>query len=133
MYEPNDLWNVLSYSSPFSLSLLATSLDVPLASLYSPVVILKVHILFQNTEERKVGVYVRAHPTIELLEDRLYLGKRSPLVTLVETKMFDFAFSQKSDFHQSKICRREIVIIFQNFVQIFREILAFSRGKNWKR
>jgi len=80
-----------------------------------------------------VGVYVRAHPTIELLEDRLYLGKRSPLVTLVETKMFDFAFSQKSDFHQSKICRREIVIIFQNFVQIFREILAFSRGKNWKR
>jgi hypothetical protein len=31
--------------------------------------------MFQNTEERKVGVYVRAHPTIELLEDRLYLGK----------------------------------------------------------
>jgi hypothetical protein len=74
---------------------------------YSPVKILKVHILFQNTEERKVGVYVRAHPTIELLEDRLYLGKRSPLlVTRVKTKMFDFAFSQKSDFHQSKICRR---------------------------
>ncbi len=42
-----------------------------------------------------MGVYVRAHPTIELLEDRLYLGKRSPLVTRVETKMFNFAFSQK--------------------------------------
>jgi hypothetical protein len=54
-----------------------------------------------------VGVYVRAHPTIELLEDRLYLGKRSPLVTRVETKTFDFAFSQKPEFHQSKICRRE--------------------------
>ncbi len=54
-----------------------------------------------------MGVYVRAHPTIELLEDRLYLGKRSPLVTRVETKMFHFAFSLKSDFHQSKICRRE--------------------------
>ncbi len=64
-------------------------------------------ILFQNTEERKVGVYVRAHPTIELLEDRLYLGKISPLVTRVETKVFHLAFSQKSDFHQSKFCRRE--------------------------
>jgi hypothetical protein len=85
-------------------------------SLHSRVVILNVHILFQNTEERKVGVYVRAHPTIELLEDRLYLGKRNPLVTMVETKVFNLAFSQKSsEFHQSKICRRENCNYFAKF------------------
>ena len=27
----------------------------------------------QRTEERKVAIAVRAHPTIELLEDRLYV------------------------------------------------------------
>ena len=30
------------------------------------------HLLFQNTEERTIGVGVRAHNQIELLEDRLY-------------------------------------------------------------
>ncbi len=30
-------------------------------------------IVSQRTEERKVAIAVRAHPTIELLEDRLYV------------------------------------------------------------
>jgi hypothetical protein len=72
-----------------------------------------------------VGVYVRAHPTIELLEDRLYLGKRIPLVTRVETKTFDYAFSQKSDFHKSKICRRENCNYFAKFRTNFSRNLAF--------
>ena len=29
--------------------------------------------IFQRTEERKIAIAVRAHPTIELLEDRLYV------------------------------------------------------------